>query len=192
MPLVPVYFTAEMVRALPDDGNRYELVHGELLVSPSPKVRHQMVLSRLHIALGTFCAQHVVGQVLGSPADISWSEDSLVQPDLFVVPSEFAHTERWSDIRSLSLVIECLSPSTARRDRFQKRKYYQEHGVPMLWLIDEEKRFVEVWTPESLFPVVETRRLVWQPGTPTAGTTASTTITASAPFEIDLAELFAR
>ncbi len=188
MPLAPEYFTADMVRALPDDGNRYELVHGELLVSPSPRVRHQVVLSRLHVALAAICAQQSLGQMLWSPADISWSEDSLVQPDLFVVPQEFARSERWSDIRSLSLVVECLSPSTAKHDRFQKRKHYQQNGVPLLWLIDEEKRFVEVWTPESLFPVVETRRLVWQPSPLTAGTS---TISDGATFEIDLAELFA-
>ena len=190
MPLVPVYFTAEMVRALPDDGNRYELVHGELLVSPSPRVRHQLVLSRLHVALGAYCTRHLVGQLLGSPADITWGEDSLVQPDLFVVPQEFAGARQWRDIRTLSLVIECLSPSTAKHDRFQKRKYYQQHGVPMLWLIDEEKRFVEVWTPESLFPIVETRRLVWRPGA--APTLTPDVSGASAPtFEIDLVELFA-
>jgi len=190
MPMAPVYFTADMVRALPDDGNRYELVHGELLVSPSPRVRHQVVLSRLHIALSAYCAQHALGRVLWSPADISWSEDSLVQPDLFVVPQQFARSERWSDIRSLSLVVECLSPSTARHDRFQKRKYYQENGVPLLWLIDEEKRFVEVWTPESLFPIVETRRVEWRPGE--APALRPDAPTAAVPqFQIDLAELFA-
>ena len=190
MPLVPVYFTADLVRALPDDGNRYELVHGELLVSPAPRVRHQVVLSRLHLALGAYCARHLVGRVLWSPADISWREDSLVQPDLFVIPQEFAHMEQWSDIRSLSLVVECLSPSTARHDRFQKRKYYQESGVPVLWLIDEEKRFVEVWTPGALFPVVETRRVVWQPGAiPPSG--LDTSNASVPPFEIDFVELFA-
>lgn len=188
MPLAPEYFTADMVRALPDDGNRYELVHGELLVSPAPRVRHQRVLSRINRALIQFCDAHRLGEVMWSPADFSWHEDSLVQPDLFVVPAEFATAQRWSDIRSLSLVVECLSRSTAKHDRFQKRKYYQQNGVPLLWLIDEEKRFVEVWTPESLFPVVETRRLVWQPSPLTAGTS---TITGGATFEIDLAELFA-
>ena len=187
MPLAPEYFTPEMVRALPNDGGRYELVHGELLVTPAPRVRHQRILSRLYRALTPYCETHALGEVLWSPADFSWSEDSLVQPDLFVVPREFAGAQQWSDIRSLSLVVECLSPSTAKHDRFQKRKYYQENGIPTLWLLDEERAFVEVWTPKSLFPEVETRRLVWQPAMPGSGTMVRT---GRAPFEIDLALLF--
>jgi Uma2 family endonuclease len=179
MPLVPEYFTADMVRALPEDGNRYELVHGELLVSPAPRVLHQLIHSRLFLGLGLYCEQHGTGRVLSSPADISWSEDSLVQPDLFVVPPDLIATRRWSDIRTLSLVVEILSPSTAKHDRFQKRKYYQENGVPTLWLVDGDKRYVEVWTPEALFPQVETSRLRWQPDERVA------------PFELDLALLFA-
>lgn len=179
MPLVPEYFTAEMVRALPDDGNRYEVVRGELLVSPAPRLMHQLIHSRLFLGLGLYCEQHGHGRVMSSPADISWSEDSLVQPDLFVIPPDLMATRRWSDIRSLSLVVEILSPSTAKHDRFQKRKYYQENGVPTLWLVDGEKEHVEVWTPEALFPQVETVRLTWRP------------VERAAPLEIDVAALFA-
>jgi Uma2 family endonuclease len=179
MPLVPEYFTADMVRALPEDGNRYELVHGELLVSPAPRVLHQVIHSSLFLELALHCRENGCGRVLSSPADISWSEDSLVQPDLFVVPPDFIATRRWSDIRTLSLVVEILGPSTAKHDRFQKRKHYQENGVPTLWLVDGEKKYVEVWTPEALFPQVETARLTWRPDE-------------RAPaFEIDLAQIFA-
>ena len=179
MPLVPEYFTAEMVRALPDDGNRYEVVAGELLVSPAPRLLHQLIHSRLFLELGLYCREHGGGRVMSSPADISWSEDSLVQPDLFVVPPDLVATRRWSDIRSLSLVVEILSPSTAKNDRFQKRKYYQENGVPTLWLIDGEKEYVEVWTPEALFPQVESVRLAWSPDE------------RAGPLAIDVAALFA-
>jgi Uma2 family endonuclease len=179
MPLAPDYFTADMVRALPEDGNRYEVVRGELLVSPAPRVLHQLLHSRLFLDLGIYCRDHGLGRVMSSPADISWSPDSLVQPDLFVVPPAFTATRRWSDIRSLSLVVEILSPSTAKHDRFQKRKYYQENGVPMLWIVDGEKRCVEVWTPDALFPQVETSRLTWHPDERVA------------PFELDLSTLFA-
>lgn len=179
MPLAPEYFTADMVRALPEDGNRYELVHGELLVSPAPRVLHQLLHSLLFEELAIYCRANTCGRVLSSPADISWSEDSLVQPDLFVVPPDLIATRRWSDIRTLSLVVEILSPSTARHDRFQKRKHYQEHGVPTLWLVDADKKYVEVWTPEALFPQVETTRLTWRPDE-------------RAPaFELDLVKLFA-
>src|SRR5689334_14796724 len=68
----PVYYSADMVRALPDDGNRYETVHGELLVTPSPRLTHQLVVRRLLVALDLYLRDHPVGTVLPSPADISW------------------------------------------------------------------------------------------------------------------------
>ena len=70
----PVYYTAEMVRAMPEDGNRYETVHGELLVTPAPRELHQLVLGRLYQALANYLDVTPVGQVYLSPADISWSE----------------------------------------------------------------------------------------------------------------------
>ncbi len=162
MPLAPEYYTAEMVRALPDDGQRYEVVWGELPVTPAPVKRHQRVVGRLHAALHAYCAGTNVGEALMSPADISWDADSLVQPDVFVVAPEHANHE-WKDIRHLRLVIEVLSPTTASRDRFQKRRLYQENGVETLWLVDPDRRLVETWTPERMLPVVETERVLWHP-----------------------------
>src|SRR5213593_2555452 len=113
--VAPVYYTAEMVRQLPDDGNRYEVVHGELLVTPAPRLNHQLLATRASVALGNYLAEEPVGIVLTSPADISWGRrDVLVQPDVFVVPPSEARTGDWTRLRSLLLVIEVLSPSTAR------------------------------------------------------------------------------
>lgn len=84
----PTYYTADMVRALPEDGNRYEVVYGELLVTPSPRPWHEIVQLRLLLALGTYLTRHPIGQVLGSRGDISWGPDVLVSPDVFVVPLE--------------------------------------------------------------------------------------------------------
>src|SRR5438552_15497776 len=75
----PVYYTAEMVRGLPDDGNRYETVHGELLVTHAPRALHQIVLVRLSQSLGRYLDRHPLGQLLYSPADIPWRPDLLVQ-----------------------------------------------------------------------------------------------------------------
>jgi Uma2 family endonuclease len=163
MPLAPEYFTADMVRALPDDGNRYELVWGELLVSPSPVPQHQRVIKRLILALDDYCERTGAGEAMMSPADISWSEDTLVQPDVFVVSPIDANAERWSGVRTLCLVAEVLSPSTARHDRFQKRKLYQSQGVETTWLVNLQQRTAEVWTPNQSFPSVETERLTWLP-----------------------------
>ena len=166
MPLAPAYHTADMVRALPDDGNRYELVFGELLVSPSPRWMHQQVVIELIVTLDAFCKAHGCGQVMTSPADISWSPDTLVQPDVFVVRPEDARARDWRKVRTLDLVVEVLSPSTARHDRFQKRKLYQLQGVGVLWLVDADLKQVEVWTPDATFPTVESARVTWtHPGT---------------------------
>ena len=125
-----LYYTAEMVRALPDDGNRYETVHGELLVTPSPRKAHQAVLGRLYLALGNYLAGEGIEGLFLSPADISWSPDTLVQPDLFVADPSEAGPGEWSDIRTLHLAIEILSPSSLRADRFTKRRLYQEQRIP--------------------------------------------------------------
>jgi Uma2 family endonuclease len=175
----PVYWTAEQVRQLPDDGNRYEVVYGELLVTPAPRLSHQLLVTRLAVALSNYLAAEPVGVLLTAPADISWGRsDLLVQPDVFVTTLEQARTDDWSRVRDLLLVAEVLSPSTQRADRFTKRRAYQEHGVPLYWVVDGEARQVEVWRLEAEFPDFERERLEWQP----AGATR--------PFTLALAELF--
>jgi Uma2 family endonuclease len=159
----PAFFTAEMVRALPNDGKRYETVHGELLMTPSPRVIHQLVQARLFQALANWLAAHPVGVVLSAPADISWSPDILVQPDLFVALADELRSQRWSDVRALIIAVEILSPSTTRQDRFTKRRLYQEVGVPVSWFVDCDERYVEVWTPATIFPVLERETIVWHP-----------------------------
>ena len=174
----PIYFTADMVRALPDDGNRYEVVRGEMLVTPAPRLWHQEMIRRLTIALSAYLDAERVGHLFCSPADVSWGLDTLVQPDLFVVPLEQARTLDWAQITDLLLVAEVLSPSSRRPDRFTKRLEYQRQRVPLYWIVDPDEQRVEVWTPGDTFPRFERERLVWHPaGTGTA-------------FELALPELF--
>lgn len=174
----PIYYTADMVRALPDDGNRYEVAYGELPVTPAPRPRHEVVQRRLISALDNYLRKHPVGEVLGSRADISWGVDVLLSPDVFVVPLEQARTLDWAQMRDLLLVAEILGPSSARHDRFIKRRRYQEAGVPLYWIVDGDARRVEVWTPADSFPAFEEGRLVWHP----AG--------AAEPFRVELSDLF--
>ncbi len=174
----PVYYRADMVRALPDDGNRYETVYGELLVTPAPKAWHQEVLGRVQLALGLYLKENRVGHLFASPADISWSDDTLVQPDLFVADFEQARTMDWAQMKKLLLVIEVMSPSTARYDRFTKRRLYQDVRIPAYWIVNGDEHFVEVWTPDSELPEIERERVVWSPGV------------SSSPLTIDLKELF--
>jgi Uma2 family endonuclease len=162
MPLLE-YFTADAVRRLPDDGKRYETVHGELLVTPAPGGMHQLVLSRVFRILDRYLSAHSIEQLLWSPADISWDDDTLVQPDLFVADLDaFLTSGKWSDVTTLHLVVEALSPSSIRADRFTKRRLYQEQRIPTYWVVDIDNAQVEVWTPEAHFPVVERETLRWR------------------------------
>ncbi|HJS48418.1 MAG TPA: Uma2 family endonuclease [Gemmatimonadales bacterium] len=163
MPAPLEFHTREMVLALPDDGNRYETVWGELLVTPAPRVRHQRVLERLAEGIGRWARDQGVGEMLRAPADISWGPDILVQPDLFVIAKEQAGATEWEQVTRLELVVEVLSPSSARADRFTKRRLYQAHGVGTYWVVDADAGTIEVWTPEAAFPVVETDRVAWRP-----------------------------
>lgn len=160
---VPVYYTAQMVRALPADGNKYETVWGELLVTPAPRAWHQFVVQRIFTALQGYVAHQGIGEIVVLPADISWGEDILVQPDLFVVDADEARTLDWSRMKTIKLVVEVLSPPTSRYDRFTKRKLYQQVGIPMYWVVDAEQHVVEVWTPEMTLPTVERERVFWSP-----------------------------
>jgi len=159
----PVYYSAEMVRALPEDGNRYETVHGELLVTPAPRPWHQEVVDRLRDRLKAYLTGNPGWHVWSAPADISWTPDVLVQPDLFVVPIEEARTLDWARLRNLELVVEVLSSGTSRADRFTKRRLYQEVGVPSYWIVDPDRHLVEVWTPAASLPTVEREQVVWAP-----------------------------
>jgi Uma2 family endonuclease len=174
----PIYFTADQVRGLPDDGNRYEVVHGELLTTPAPRAWHQEIVRRLVVALSGYLELEPVGHVLPAPADISWGADTMVQPDVFVVPLEQARTLDWSQMKTLLLVAEVLSPSSARADRFSKRTEYQRQRVPVYWIVDSEERQIEIWTPEDTAPRFERTRLSWHP------------VGAGRPFEMALSELF--
>ncbi|MGH7583098.1 MAG: Uma2 family endonuclease [Gemmatimonadales bacterium] len=150
MPAAKHSFTADEIRAFPDDGNRYEVVHGELLVTPAPSGRHQVVIQRLVARLQEYLLPNGREELLCSPADISWDDDTLVQPDIFVGDfARFLQTFEWVDIRTLYLVIEVLSPSTRRADRGTKRQLYQERSIPQYWIVDIEQHCVDVWRPDA-------------------------------------------
>src|SRR5688572_23364565 len=124
-------WTADMLRALPDDGKRYEVIDGELFVTPSPSWRHQDALLGMASVLRPYVTTHGVGHVIVSPADVSFDDDNLVQPDIFVTPLVGGRRPlEWSDVKALLLAVEVLSPSTARADRQVKLRLYQRQNVP--------------------------------------------------------------
>ena len=181
MPETLERWTAARVRELPEDGRRYEVVDGALLVTPAPTFDHQRAVAALHLALHPYLAGTGIGEVVISPADIEFDPATLVQPDVFVVPLEGGRRpKRWSDIRHLLLAIEVLSPSTARADRTVKRRRYQRAGVPEYWIVDLEARLVERWRPGDERPEHVTERLEWRPDQ------------TSRVFTLDLHPFFAR
>ena len=158
------HFTAADLATMPDDGQRYELVRGELLVSPSPGGRHQLLVARLFGELRDHLKAHgLVNQLLMAPADLTFAVDTVLQPDLFVADTTaLLQTGRWTDVTTLFLVVEILSPSTAHHDRTLKRPEYQAFGVPEYWIVDGDQRQVEVWTPDAQAPVTLRDQLVWR------------------------------
>lgn len=157
-------WTADRVRALPEDGQRYELIDGELVVTPAPRGVHQVALLTLQRLIDRALAGTSL-HILHSPADISLGEEEILQPDLFVYcTASGRHLLDWSDITALELVIEVLSPSTARYDRGLKRRRYQRAGVPEYWIVDLDGRVVERWRAGVDRPEVVADRLRWDPG----------------------------
>jgi Uma2 family endonuclease len=181
MPAQHTEWTAEMVRALPEDGNRYEVLDGELLVSPAPRHAHQRALRLLFELLAPYVHGHRLGEVLWSPADIEFSKQDLVQPDLFVIPAPLAdQVKDWSDVTALLLVVEILSTSTAFGDRNRKRPAYQKQRIPEYWIVDLDARLVERWKPDDTQPEVLLESLEWLPHPDVA------------PLRIDLHRYFAQ
>lgn len=130
-----------------DDDQRYELLRGRLVVTPSPTFEHQSVLSALNFHIETHVRDRDLGVVLQAPLDVMFGDDTVVQPDLLYVAED-----RVDDIRRghalggpPDLVVEVLSESTARRDRTEKREIYADEGVPWLVLVDPSERTVETF-----------------------------------------------
>lgn len=147
MPDTARRWTAQMVRELPDDGNRYEVVHGVLLVSPAPSPRHQDLVMRLTLELAPYlAATGNRGRLWAAPCDISWDDETLVQPDLLAVPAHEVSND-WSTFKTLWLAVEVLSPGSRRADRVVKRRLYQERHVATYWVVDGEAQVVDVWRP---------------------------------------------
>ena len=157
-------WTAAEWRDLPDDRNRYEIIDGELLVTPAPSWGHQYLAGHLYVLIYTYLGVHKAGKVLHSPADVEFSDDTVVQPDIFVAPLVDGRPPRsWTELGRLLLAIEVLSPSTARVDRTIKRIRYQRAGIPEYWIVDGDARVVERWRPEDERPEIISEKLEWQP-----------------------------
>ena len=153
----------------PDDGDRYEVIDGEVLVTPSPSPMHQHVLGNLYLALRPYVEQSGLGVVI-QDVDLLFASGQFLRPDMVFVPDSARHgiTNRGVE-EAPGLVVEILSPTSSSIDRVKKPRRYGAFGVPEYWVVDPEERVVWVWRfaegetePERLED-----RLTWHP--PDAG-----------------------
>jgi Uma2 family endonuclease len=129
-----------------DDGLRRELIDGELFVTPSPVRRHQRTVMRIAAALLAHADEHG-GEVQPAPADVRFSERTVVQPDIvFVGPERVAQLtdDRYVDLAP-DLLVEVSSPATRRLDLIKKRALYEREGVAEYWFVDLEEDVVDVY-----------------------------------------------
>jgi Uma2 family endonuclease len=158
----------------------YEVIDGELLVSAAPRYLHQRAVHRLLLLLGAYLDSRPAFELLPGPADIELEPDSTLSPDLFVFPRvEGRRVRHWSEVTSLVMVAEILSPSTARNDRVKKRDYFMRNDVAEYWIVDLDARVVERWRRGETRPEILSNELAWQPDE------------ASAPLVINLIDYFA-
>jgi Uma2 family endonuclease len=129
-------WTLDMLHALPDDGNKYELVRGEVFVTPAPSEGHEWILVRHRRLLDPYVNAHRLGVVFGPRAVVRF-EGSEAEPDLMVRPGA-GPAGGWDKAPAPLLVIEVASPVTRRRDNEQKRALYLDAGVTEYWIVDAE------------------------------------------------------
>jgi len=136
--------------ALPDDGNRYEIIAGVLYMTPAPGTGHQSVSARLVTFLVTHVEFAGLGRVFAAPVDVELAPDTVVQPDIVVVLSANLHRITPSRIIGApDLVVEILSPGTAGYDRREKQDAYARSGVGEYWIVDPGAQTVELLTLEQ-------------------------------------------
>ena len=141
----PVKFTYKEYRTLPE-GSRYQLIEGDLIVSPAPSWRHQIVLMRIAVALYNFVTPKGLGFVCAAPVDVILGDQDTAQPDVLYVAAEHASMISPEGVRGgPDLCVEILSKRTEALDRGAKRLLYAKHGVAEYWIVDPEANTLEVF-----------------------------------------------
>jgi Uma2 family endonuclease len=136
--------------ALPNDGNHYELLDGELFVTPSPAPRHQIILANLVRALDGYVERRRLGMVLFAPLDVIFADTSVAAPDLIYLDNGRSSLISQRGIEGApALLAEVLSPSTFRTDRRVKFALYARYQVPFSWILDPEARTLEAYRLEG-------------------------------------------
>jgi len=144
--------TYDDLAALPDDGLRHEIIDGVHYVTPSPNLRHQELLGRLHFEIEGCLRRHAgIGRVFVAPLDVVFTKYDVVEPDLlFVARDQQDDVLTAANVQGApALVIEILSPGTRTRDEGVKRQLFDRGGVREYWLVDPDERTVRIWRAEK-------------------------------------------
>src|SRR3954468_9135137 len=154
-------WTLDELHRLPDDGNKYELVEGDLFVTPAPNEEHETILARLHGLVGPYVATNSLGAVY-RPRAVVRIRGSEVEPDLMVRAERMRPKKSWEKAPLPILVVEVVSDSSRRRDYGPKRDWYMKIGVAEYWIVDGDERQVTVVRPRAK-DRVESDALEWRP-----------------------------
>ncbi|HSJ14628.1 MAG TPA: Uma2 family endonuclease [Longimicrobiales bacterium] len=144
-PTQPYTWTYAEYARFPDDGNRYEVIDGEVLVTPAPSPRHQHILGQLYRRLSEYVERHRLGVVLPD-VDVLFVTGQFLRPDLVFVPdaARAGITDRGVELPP-GLIVEVLSPTSSSIDRVKEPRRYGDFGVPEYWVADPQERVVWVW-----------------------------------------------
>lgn len=153
-------FTIDMLDDFPDDGTRYELLEGSLIVTPAPSLQHQIVATRLAALLIDAVGDEAHVVAVGA---IQRGDNTQLQPDLLVLPASYPPTTNWRDVHGWWLAVEVMSPSSRVYDREVKRAAYLALGVEEYWLVDLRTRSIEVWKPGEATGTTANDVLEWRP-----------------------------
>jgi len=159
---------------------RYELVDGDLLVTPAPSGRHQRIILQLALLLAPYLMRHKLGEIVLGPGELPLVTGERYEPDLFVLPAIDGRRPPADAHRADPLLIcEVLSPGSSRHDRITKRRAFQRNAIPEYWIVDADAAVFEIWHPEDERPALVDDHVTWSPN----GT--------STPFELDVGAFFA-
>ncbi|MBC7843843.1 MAG: Uma2 family endonuclease [Gemmatimonadaceae bacterium] len=159
----PKVWTADMLDDAPDDGRRWEVINGRLLVTPGPDTPHQLAAGEFFVRLSVYFGRTAQARVVMSPSDIRSGPLTRMQPDIYVVAfCDGKLPAAPFDLAELLLTIEVISPSSARPDRHIRRAAYLEGGVPECWIVDPKKRHIERWRTGDTQPEIVTDEIMFQ------------------------------
>jgi Uma2 family endonuclease len=144
-----IVLTYEDYVLLPNDGKRYEILEGELAVTPASSTKHQSASANLFKLLSKHIDERDLGKLFYAPVDLILDSSTILQPDLLFIFSAHQHIITEKAIEGVpDLVVEILSPTTTRTDRVTKAQLYARHSIPAYWIVDPEVENIEIYLLE--------------------------------------------